>query len=95
MEGRPFFDLWTYELADVRGSESSGLAADLRMLRGRVCRVEDELVRPEIDPAFARLTLPFVVGEITFRGDGATGERFDTRRSVQLMQAAAQLVVAH
>jgi len=94
LEGRPFFDLWTYDIAEIRGCETNGLAADLRMLRSSLRRVEDELVLRGIDPAFARLTLPSVVGEITFRGDWATGDTFDKRRSVEVMRAAAQIALS-
>jgi peptidoglycan/xylan/chitin deacetylase (PgdA/CDA1 family) len=92
IDGRPFFDLWTWELADLRHAPSAGAGHDLSMLAESLRFVERELVARDIDPAFARLTLPAVIGEITFRGDRATGGRIEKAQSVRVMDAAAQLV---
>ena len=93
LDGRPFFDLWTYELAELRRSRSAGQADDVLRLDSSMGRVEEQLILRGIDPAFARLTLPSVIGELSFRGDWRTGASLEKTRSLQIMDAAARLVL--
>lgn len=93
LEGRPFFDLWTYELAELRRFENGGEADDAARLQSSTHRVEAELLVRGIDPAFARLMLPFVIGEIVLSGDRGTRRCFPEWQWLRMMRAAERLVL--
>ena len=93
LEGRPFFDLWTYELAELRRSDGGAGADAMLRLQISLRHVEEALLERGIDPSFARLTLPSIIGEIAFRGDWATGDTFEKEQSLVIMRAAAWIVL--
>ena len=73
--GRPLFDIWSYELAELR--ELAEREASERELRDGVAtavqRVEEELRRRGIDERFALATLPPAFADLSFRIRAATG----------------------
>ena len=93
LEGRPFFDLWTYELGRLCHWASAARPADALTLKSCLHRVEQELIVRGIDSAFARLTLPSVVGDLACRREWATAPSAEKGQPLQLMRAAAQLVL--
>jgi hypothetical protein len=67
LDGTPFFDLWTYELAELRLLARRREPALEERLAAAHERVRDELRRRDIDDRFALAMLPAVLGEVSFR----------------------------
>src|SRR5205085_10117587 len=65
LTGRPLFDLWTYELAELRQSASEpGTDAELEAATvAALGRVEDDLRAWGLDPRFARASLAPALAE--------------------------------
>jgi peptidoglycan/xylan/chitin deacetylase (PgdA/CDA1 family) len=69
----PFFDLWTYELAELRNLGSRRRDELEPALRAALQRVSDELASRGLDPAFARATVAPAIAELAFRVRRLTG----------------------
>lgn len=67
----PFFDFWTYDLAELRDLVDAELESSperlAELLRGAMKRVEAELAAVGLDPRFALAQLAPAIGELTFR----------------------------
>jgi hypothetical protein len=92
-DGRPFFDLWLYELGELR--ERALSIGDLEQeVAQAVRRVERELAARALDPRFALATLAGSLALITFRERLATGlPGSGEEGSLRVMEAAEQLLL--
>jgi len=89
-DGIPLFDLWTYELAELRvraASEEQGLE---RALLAALIAVEQELRLRGLDPTWARATLAPVLAELTFRIRNRLGIPSSMEGPSTLVMAAAE-----
>lgn len=93
LEGNPCFDLWSYEFAELRVSTPGRAGEDLSALAASLRRIEEELGRRAIDPAFALPLLAPTIGELTFRNQWLTGEPLEREREVEIMRAASELIL--
>jgi hypothetical protein len=92
--GGPFFDLWTYELGELRERAEDGESGFGTELERAVERVAAELDARGIDGRFARATLAPALGYLTFRVRWSTGRRGGGEEaSVALMADAEPLLV--
>jgi len=66
LDGTPFVDLWTYELAELRLLARQGAALDAE-LAAALERVQNELRLRKLDERFALATLAPVLGALSFR----------------------------
>lgn len=93
--GRPFFDLWTYELGALRHDPPEALEAAVDAMRAALGRVEDQLEARGLHRGFALATLAPVVGELAYRVRRVRGQApANEQRAVQLVQAADRLLHA-
>lgn len=67
LKGAPFFDLWTYDLAELRQEAHYGERDFAAPVSEAVDRVRRELAARGIDERFALLTLAPTIGHLTFR----------------------------
>jgi hypothetical protein len=67
LDGTPLFDLWTYELAELRVRARAGERALEPPLRAALARVEEELLQRGLDERLALVTLAPVLGGLSFR----------------------------
>jgi hypothetical protein len=93
-EGEPFFDVWTFELGELRGAADRG-ERDLALpLEEALTRVETELERRGLDPRFALPTLPPTLARLTFRVRSEDRyERGKDETSVRVMRAVESLLL--
>jgi hypothetical protein len=73
LHGAPMFDLWTYELAELRVRAAAGDDDFAAPLRDALERVAAELSRRSLPTELAPATLPAVLARLAFRIHGATG----------------------
>jgi hypothetical protein len=66
-EGIPLFDIWTYELADLRWRAAKGERDLERALREALRSVREEVVARGLDVRWALATLAPVLAELSFR----------------------------
>jgi hypothetical protein len=67
LSGRPFFDLWTYELGSLRHDSPETVDRVAEALSSALACVERQLAARDLDPGFARATLVPTVAELAFR----------------------------
>ena len=91
--GHPLFDLWTYELAPLRGSgeQADGLALLLEQACGRV---EAELGERGLDPRLARVLLMPVAAELGYRVRRVRGTPPDHEDRARTLLLAADRLLA-
>jgi Phosphotransferase enzyme family len=93
ISGRPFFDIWTYELGSLRHDPPETVDGLVDALREASGRVEGQLARRGLDPRFARATLAPVVAQLTFRVRRVRGQApANEARAVQLVCAVERLL---
>jgi hypothetical protein len=91
----PFFDLWTYELAELRNLAGRRPHEVEPTLRSALRRVSDALAARGLNPAFARATLAPAIAEMGFRIRRLTGEAGGNEAgSVAVMVAVERLLAA-
>jgi aminoglycoside phosphotransferase (APT) family kinase protein len=73
LHGAPMFDLWTYELAELRVRAAAGDDDLAAPVRDALERVAAELSRRSLPTELAPATLPAVLARLAFRIHGATG----------------------
>lgn len=94
--GRPFFDLWTFELAELRQNAMDPSYDPREPLAQAVSRVGDELVARGLPREFARATVAPAIAELTFRLRRATGRPGGNEAgSINVMVAAEKLLLGH
>ncbi len=94
LDGLPFFDIWTFELGELRHAAERGAHDFAEPLAQRLERVEAELGRRGLDPRFALLTLAPTLGRLTFRVRSVMGyEGGDEEASARVMAAAEELLL--
>jgi hypothetical protein len=94
-EGRPFFDLWMYELGELRERAQRGEQNLARATSDSVERVRRELEIRGVDARFGLATLAPAVGRITFRERRATGFPGGAEAtSVHVMAAVEELLLS-
>jgi hypothetical protein len=95
LSGRPFFDLWSYELAEIRSRAADTAYEPATPLAEALERVSDELARRDIPREFAPLTLSASIAALTFRMRRATGRPGGNEAgSIRVMAAAEELLIA-
>jgi hypothetical protein len=67
LTGNPLFDIWTYELGELRIRANEGLTSVDEPLAFALDRVRAELMVRRIDERFALAVLPAVIGTLAFR----------------------------
>ena len=95
--GRPLFDLWSYQLAELRELAERGASdAELAAAAGAsVEPVETELRRRGLDERFGLATLAPALAELSFRIRAATGRPGGGERgAARIMDAVVQLLGA-
>jgi hypothetical protein len=92
LEGRPYFDLWTYELARLR-HEPKGATEALHALEAAQRGVEDSLRSRDLDPRFAGALLAPVAAELTLRVRRVRGLAPPNEEHVELLLAAVERVL--
>lgn len=91
--GHPLFDLWTYELAPLRGSGESGDGLAVR-LETSCRRVEAELGGRGLDPRLARVLLMPVAAELGYRVRRVRGTPPDHEDRARTLLLAADRLLA-
>ena len=95
LEGWPFFDIWTFELGELRQDAILGASDFADPLAGALGRVRRELERRGIDPGFGLPTLPPTLGRLTYRVrtemGGPHAAELDSGR---ILAAAEELLLA-
>jgi hypothetical protein len=95
LEGGPFFDLWTYELAELRVRARDGERGLEGCLAEAVARVRQELGLRGLDERFALATLAPVLGALSFRIRSQLGMADEMEpHSVSVMLAAERLLLS-
>jgi len=95
LEGDPWFDLWTYELADLRELARAGNRGLEARLNAAVQRVRSELRDRGLDERFALATLAPVLGALSFRIRGRLGMPDEMEaHSISVMRVAERLLLA-
>lgn len=95
LKGRPFFDIWMYELGELRQRAESGATRLEEPLAESLDRVRKALEERGIDARFALATLAPAIGLITFRERRATGQPGGGEESSRhLMMAAEELLLS-
>lgn len=94
LDGIPLFDLWTYELAELRMRVNAGWRALDEPLRVALENVRSELASRRLDERFALATLPPVLAELAFRIRRRLG-MYDglEKPSIALMAACQRLLL--
>jgi hypothetical protein len=90
LKGRPFFDIWMYELGELRQRAETGETGLEGPLTESLGRVRAELEQRGIDARFALTTLAPAIGLITFRERRATGLPGGGEESSRSLMAAAE-----
>jgi len=94
LEGHPFFDVWTFELGELRQAADRGARDFTESLEQALGRVEAELERRGLDPRFALPTLAPTLGRLTFRVRTEMGyEGGNEEASGRVMAAAEALLL--
>jgi hypothetical protein len=94
-DGQPFFDVWTFELGELRLAADRGMHHFGEPLAEALARVEAEFERRGLDPRFALPTLPPTLGRLTFRVRTEMGyEGGNEEASARVMAAAEELLLA-
>jgi hypothetical protein len=94
LEGDPFVDLWTYELAELRQRAERESFELVPALEDALGRVEAELGAQDLDPRFALATAAPMIGQLAFRVRRATGLAGGGEgASVKLMEALETLIL--
>jgi hypothetical protein len=98
LEGGPWFDLWTYQLAELHANLSGGNAQRVmdQQMDLALRFVEAKLESANVDPRIALATLPVVLSELVSRfrrvlGQGGLWER----SSGDLMAVVERLLGRH
>lgn len=95
LKGRPFFDIWMFELGELRQRAETGETELEDPLTASLGRVREELEQRGIDARFALATLAPAIGLITFRERRATGMPGGGEESSRhLMRAAEGLLLS-
>lgn len=95
LKGRPFFDIWMYELGELRQRAERGETELEGPLTESLGRVRAELEQRGIDARFALGTLAPAIGLITFRERRATGLPGGGEESSRhLMRVAEELLLS-
>lgn len=95
LEGDPWFDLWTYELADLRVRARDGERELEARLEAAAERVRAEVRERGLDERFALATLAPVLGALSFRIRGRLGMPDGMEpHSISVMRAAERLLRA-
>jgi peptidoglycan/xylan/chitin deacetylase (PgdA/CDA1 family) len=94
LRGRPYLDLWTWELADLRdaalGLEEEELAT---RMRAAIERVEQRLTDQGLDPAIACATAAPALAELSFRIRALTGSPGGNEPGAMRVMAALEQVL--
>jgi hypothetical protein len=94
LDGQPFFDVWTFELGELRHAADRGEHDFAEPLAEGLQRVEAELERRGLDPRFALLTLAPTLGRLTFRVRSEMGyEGGNEEASARVMASAEELLL--
>ena len=95
LEGRPFLDVWTYELADLERS-TAGVADDrlAEWCANRGARIEQQLRERGLDPRFALATLAPSLAELSFRVRILTGMPGGNEAGARRLMAALEELLA-
>jgi len=95
LEGTPLFDLWTYDIAELRIRARAGDRALDESLRSALRRVEDELRLRGLDERLALATLAPVLGALSFRVRRRLGMPDEMEQpSIAVMEAAEPLLLS-
>jgi Phosphotransferase enzyme family len=95
LDGTPVFDLWTYDLAELRLRARRGERELERHLASALERVRRELRQRGLDDRFALATLGSVLGTLSFRVRTRLGMPDEMERhSIAVMRAAEELLLA-
>ena len=95
LDGTPFFDLWTYDLAELRLRARRGEGSLERHLEPALEHVRGELRQRGLDDRFALATLAPVLGTLSFRVRTRLAMPDEMERhSIAVMRAAEQLLLA-
>jgi Phosphotransferase enzyme family len=97
LDGTPVFDLWTYDLAELRerAREGEGQGSLERHLETALGRVRGELRQRGLDDRLALATLPPVLGALSFRVRTRLAMPDEMERhSIAVMRAAERLLLA-
>jgi len=95
LDGTPLFDLWTYDLAELRLCARTGEGSLERHLEPALERVRGELRQRGLDDRFALATLAPVLGALSFRVRTRLAMPDEMERhSIAVMRAAEQLLLA-
>ena len=89
-EGMPLFDLWTYELAELRLQAARGERHLEPGLHAALAAVKDELEVRSIEPSWAVATLAPVLAEFTFRIRRRLGTPSSMEGPSMVLMAAAE-----
>jgi hypothetical protein len=94
-DGMPLFDLWTYELAELRLLARAGGGQLESELGNALVRLQTELRRRELDDRLALATLAPVLGALSFRIRKRLAMPDEMERhSLAVMAAAERLLVS-
>jgi hypothetical protein len=95
VDGAPMFDLWTYDLAELRLRARRGEGSLEPQLEVALERVRGELRQRRLDDRFALATLGPVLGALSFRVRTRLAMPDEMERhSIAVMRAAEQLLLA-
>jgi hypothetical protein len=95
LDGTPLFDLWTYDLAELRLQARQGEGSLARHLEHALERMRGELRQRGLDDRFALATLAPVLGALSFRVRTRLAMPDEMERhSIAVMRAAEQLLLA-
>jgi aminoglycoside phosphotransferase (APT) family kinase protein len=89
-EGMPLFDLWTYELAELRLRAARGERHLEPGLHAALAAVKEELEVRGIDPSWALATLAPVLAEFSFRIRRRLGTASSMEGPSMVVMAAAE-----
>lgn len=94
LDGHPFLDVWTYELADLRDIALDVEAEDLtERIEAAIGRVEQVLARRGTDPRFARAMLAPSHAELSFRFRALTGYPGGNEPGAKVVMAALERIL--
>jgi hypothetical protein len=95
LSGRPFFDFWSYELAEVRNRAADPSYDPVEPLSEAMGRVAGVLARRGLEPEFAPATLAPAIADLTYRIRRSTGRPGGNEAgSIRVMAAAEKLLLS-
>ena len=93
LEGDPFLDRWTYELAELRQRLERESFDPTPSLRSALERVEADLGGQDVDPRFVLATVAPALGRLAFRVRRATGRAGGGEAASATLMAALEPMI--